>query len=109
MLNDLVNKLTEAKIRVAKAECTMAMSFGPVCGSSPSPMAYPVPRRRRPLSCGAIALSGRRGEGHAVAVFCVEGPLRGRRFSAARQRISGSARYPTLNFASLASRIEGFD
>src|SRR5580698_10972723 len=50
-----------------------------------------------------------RGEGHAVAVFCVEGPLRGRRFSAARQRIWGSARYLTLNFASLASQIEDFD
>src|ERR1700686_690207 len=73
LVNDLVNDLAEAKIRVAKAECTMAMSFGPVCGGSPSPMAYPVPRRRRPLSCGAIGLSGRRGEGHAVAVFCVEG------------------------------------
>jgi len=38
---------------------------------------------------------GRWGEGHAVAVFCVEGPARGRR--AARQRLWG--RYRPIEFS----------
>src|SRR5580704_2175780 len=109
MAKDLVQNLAKTKIRSAKAECNMAMTFGPVYGRSPSTMACPVPRLRRPLSCGTIGLSGRRGEGHAVAVFCVEGPLRGRRLAQAAATDMGSARYRTLNFASLASRIDCLD
>src|ERR1700731_3211339 len=102
LAKNLAKNPAKTKIRAAKAECNMALNFGPACGGSRSTTGCPTPRPRRPLSCGPIGLSGRRGEGHAVAVFCVEGPLRGRRFSAARQRIWGSARYLTLNFASLA-------
>src|SRR4029077_19076922 len=52
----------------------------PACGGSPPTKGCPAPpRTQRRLSCGPTGLSGRRGEGHAVAVFCVEGPLRGRR------------------------------
>src|SRR5580692_320834 len=59
------------------------MTFSPVCGGSPSTVGCRVPRPQRPLSCGTIGLSGRRGEGHAVAAFCVEGPRRGRRLAQA--------------------------
>src|ERR1700733_244415 len=99
LVQNLAQTLAKTKIRAAKAECNMAMTFGPVCGRSPSTMACPVPRAHRPLSCGTIGLSGRRGQGHAVAVFCVEGPLRGCRLARAAATDMGSARYRTLNFA----------
>src|SRR5579864_1542908 len=76
---DMARNLTNTKIRAANAECNMALKFGPARGGSRSTRGCRAPRPQRPLSRGPIGLSGRRGEGHAVAVFCVEGPLRGRR------------------------------
>src|ERR1700726_3664953 len=95
MAKDPIEDLAETKIRAAKAECNMAMTFSPAGGGSPSTMACPVPRPHRPLSCGTIGLSGRRGEGHAVAVFCVEGPLRGRRSVQRGNGYWGLTRYRT--------------
>src|ERR1700683_5322650 len=98
LATDLAEDLTKTKIRAATAECTMVATFSPVCGGSPSTMARAVPRPHRPLSCGTIGLSGRRGEGHAVAVFCVEGPLRGRRLARAAATDMGFGPIPAIEF-----------
>src|ERR1700683_3220601 len=82
LATDLAEDLAKTKIRAAKAECTMATTFGPVCGGSPFTMAR----------------TGPRGEDHAVAVFCVEGPLRGRGLARAAATDMGFGPIPDIEF-----------
>src|SRR5580658_11268804 len=78
---DIAKNLAKTKIRGAKTECNMAMTFGPVLW----PQSIDNGRPRGPAAPAFILRHNwaiwPRGEGHAVAVFCVEGPLRGRRFA----------------------------